>query len=412
MTEEEKVKAEKDALEKVKAAAKTAAEAAVKVAKEENERALKAQKDAFDLIIVDLKKANKDTQDHADELDVKLQSRGEGGVKSFVERLADAIEGVKEELTALSTTKTGTVRLDTKVVGPITSASFGIGVNQGHREAGVNEKAYNKRFIFSLIDTMRGGADSNPLSWVEKKPKDGTAAWTAENATKPGMDWVWNAAEVTAKTLAVTSVVTKQAVQNRSILLNEIRSGLMKELYDVLDKSVIGGTGLGEEINGISKYATPFAAGNFAAKILDANDFDVLRVAVGRVYKANFSATQIVVSVDKATEMDLEKSPTNGHYVLPPFTSANGTVIKGVPVIATNFIGDDEFYVGDFSKYLFNIVEDATIDVGHVNDQFIKNQFTIRLEMAGMGRVKFHDTLAFVKGTFTTAKAAINKPAA
>lgn len=402
MNEEElRLKAEKDALEKVKSTVKT-----------EVETALKAQKTENDLVIAELKAANKATQDHADELDIKLQKGGAGSqTKSFEEVITDALEGVKDELTALGNTKSGSVKIDIKAVGPISSASFGLGVNRGFREAGVNERAYNKPFIFDLIDTMRGGADSNPLSWVEKKPKEGTAQWTAENATKPGMDWVWNTAEVTAKTLAVTSVITKQAVQNRSILLNEVKSGLMKELKDVLEKSVIAGDGTGENINGIAKYATAFVAGTFAGKVQDANIFDVLRIAVGRVSKANFDATYVVVSTDKATEMDLEKSPVSGNYVLPPFTSANGTVIKGVPVLATNFIGDDEFYVGDFSKYLFNIVEDATLDIAYVNDQFLKNQFTVRLEMTGMGRVKFHDTLAFVKGTFTTALAAINEPA-
>jgi HK97 family phage major capsid protein len=92
---------------------------------------------------------------------------------------------------------------------------------------------------------------------------------------------------------------------------------------------------------------------------------------------------------------------------MPPFTSADGTVIKGVRVIETNFVDGDEFIVGDFSRYLFNIVDGLSIEIGYINEQFIKNQFTIRAEMYGMGRVKANEAFAFVKGTFTAAKASL-----
>ena len=107
--------------------------------------------------------------------------------------------------------------------------------------------------------------------------------------------------------------------------------------------------------------------------------------------------------------MDLQKTSQYA-YQFPNFATPDGTIIKGVKVYGTKFLGDDEFLVADTTKYLFNIVEELYIDMNYINDQFIKNQITIRAELMGAGRVKLHETFAFVKGTFNAAQNVINKP--
>ncbi len=84
--------------------------------------------------------------------------------------------------------------------------------------------------------------------------------------------------------------------------------------------------------------------------------------------------------------------------------------VYGLKVYSTNQITDDNFIVGDFKKYLYNQVEPITIEIGLINDDFEKNILRIRGELQGMGRVKAHDTFAFVKGDFSVAKAALEKP--
>jgi HK97 family phage major capsid protein len=256
---------------------------------------------------------------------------------------------------------------------------------------------------------MNGGPGSNPISWVERNPKEGGPAWTLELATKPGMDWTYVRNSAEAQYIAVTTEVTKQALLSMPILQQEIYDLLQNELNNKLEQDIITGSGVAPIIKGIQTYATAFAAGSLAGTIQDPNDFDVLRVAIGQVLKANYFPNAILVSIDTATAMDLTKA-ADGHYVLPPFTTADGTVIKGVRVYASNFIPNDSFIVGDMARYLFNIVEGLTIDVGYINDQFVKNMATLRAELFGMGRVKNHETLAFVKGTFTAAKAALEIP--
>jgi len=76
-------------------------------------------------------------------------------------------------------------------------------------------------------------------------------------------------------------------------------------------------------------------------------------------------------------------------------------------IIGTNHMPTDQFIAGDFTKSLFNWVENITIEIGMINDDFEKNQWRIRGELQGMHRIKEHEKLAFVKGDFSVAKAAM-----
>ena len=366
-------------------------------------------------------------QDMADTMAIKLQNSKGGNnmpAKNIWDSLKEQFEAKKSDLESFVSAKNGTIKLHLKDNVSGTSI-FGDRVIFGLREPGIDKVPFRERFIFNLIQSIQGGVGSNPISWVEQRQvTTGTgvsteAGWVSENGVKPTMKWEWIENKATAETLAATAIVTKQAILNWALLQSEIQNELMRELYDVLDNSVINGDGqptaTGNDIFGIKFYAKDFNVGTIAA-VPDPQNYDVIRAAIAQVRRGGaptdrkrggFNANYVLVSVDQAAEMDLAKSDTDGHYLMPPFTSADGTVIKGVRVIETNFLDGDEFIVGDFSRYLFNIVDGLTIEVGYINDQFIKNQFTIRAEMYGMGRVKANEAFAFVKGDFTSAKAAL-----
>lgn len=334
-------------------------------------------------------------QDMADAMAIKLSNpKINTDVKVNVwDHLKSQFEAQKNELAAFVKEKKGSIKLELKnnVSG---LGIFGDRVIFGLREPGVDKVPFRERFIFNLIQVIQGGAGSNPLSWVEQQQVttgEGVAtaaAWTEESASKPVLKWEYVENKVTAEFIAAAAIVTKQAILNWPLLQNEIQTELMRELYDVLDLAILSGTGTNEPF-GIESYAKAFNVGDIAA-VTDPQNFDVIRAAIAQVRRGGaptdrkrggFNANYVLVSVDQAAEMDLAKSATDGHYLLPPFISQDGTVIKGVRVIETNFIDGDEFIVGDFSKYLFNIVDGLSIEIGYINEQFLKNQFTIRAEM-------------------------------
>ncbi|MGA8761369.1 MAG: phage major capsid protein, partial [Candidatus Sulfotelmatobacter sp.] len=384
---------------------------AVKDAQEKSARTVEAQATEIKTLQTQLAEAATREQKNQDALDALIKKADESAKEQKSDQpsmIRKALNDKEEELKNLANSQGSSVRFQVKAVGPISLAnSFGSDVIRGFREDGISSKPYNPRFILGLVSVMFGGPGSNPISWVNRIPKEGGPAWTLEMAQKPGIDVTYAAESMTAQFLAVYTVVTKQALLSMPILEQEINSLLTNEMLNKLEQDIISGTGVAPIIKGILPYATAFTAGSLAGTVLDANDFDVIRVAIGQVLKANYFPNAVLVSIDTATSMDLTKG-NNGHYVLPPFTTAEGTVVKGVRVYASNFIPDDTFLVGDMTKYLFNFVEGLTIDVGYIDKQFIENMATIRAEIFGMGRVKQHEVLAFVKGTFTAAKAALN----
>ena len=363
----------------------------------------------------------KNLQDMADVMAIKLKQGGNPIAKPMtgMQVLKAQFDEKKADLERFVKDKSGSITLSLK--NNVTDLDvFGDRVIFGLREPGVDKERFRERFIFNLIQTINGGAGSNPLSWVEQQQvTTGTGvatdpAWTAESAEKPVMKWEWVENKVTAEFLAAASIVTKQAILNWPILRAEIEDNLMRELYDVLDNNIINGDGTSNSIYGIDYYAKSFSVGDIEAKT-NVTDFDVIRAAIAQVRRGGaptdrkrggFNPNIGLISVDKAADMDMTKG-TDGHYVLPPFTSSDGSVIKGVRLIETNFVEGDDFIVGDFSRYLFNVVEGLSIEIGYIDKQFLQNQFTIRGEIYGMGRVKANEAFAFVKGNFTDAKIAL-----
>jgi HK97 family phage major capsid protein len=261
---------------------------------------------------------------------------------------------------------------------------------------------------------MSGGPGSNPLSWIERNvhTQAGPPAIVAnptpvaESATKPQLGYQWVEGKISAETIAAIVPVTKQAVYNYPMLEQEIRFELVRRLAGVLQTQIIGGSGVSPNLKGINTYATTFAAGGFALGVQLANEFDVLVAAATQVLQANFVPTAALVSHLSKGQMSMAKT-ADGVYAMPPFVTNGGLEVYGMKIIGTNEMATDQFLVGDFTKSLFNWVENITIEIGMIDDDFAKNQWRIRGELQGMHRIKTHEQTAFVKGDFSVAKAAM-----
>lgn len=314
-------------------------------------------------------------------------------------------EALKTQAEAIKGAVSGPpVRLALKAAETIGSANFGVGVLQGLRMAAVDAMDRNPYFIMNEITVINGGPGSDPFSVIERVAKEGGAANVAENALKPFYDFTYTEKKVNAETIAAIVPVNKQALLKMPLLRSHILEELVAELEEELQKQIILGNGTPPNLTGIKQVATAFNAGGLADQITDANEYDVIRAVAAQVYRNKGRAGVVMVHPDKIALMDLKKGE-DGHYIVPPFTSADGTVVAGVRVRESFELGADEFLGGDLKKYLFNIVEDITIEVGLINDQFQRNQLSVRAEIMGAGLVKAQHTNKLIKGDFTLAKA-------
>lgn len=339
-------------------------------------------------------------------------SQAKGGILAEIKKqLKDNAEAIKE----ISAKGHGVVSLQiNKAAETVDTGNFGTGVIRGLRETEIDRRQMRERTVMNIITIINGGPDSDPLSWLERRPKEGAAAFVTEGSAKPYVDHTWTEGKAAAEFIAVATPVSRKSLTVMSILESEINDILNEELMDALEEYVLRNAGSSSLVNSIWSYAKAFTGATLAGTIEGANEFDVLRAAILQASKGNPSdakhqgriPNRIYVSLDIQAKMDLIKD-AEGRYLLPPFMSADGVRIAGVEVVGTKFLGADEFLVGDFTRYAFNIVAPVDVQVGYINDQFIKNELMIRCEMMGNGRIKYHDTWSFVRGAFTTAKAAL-----
>lgn len=339
-----------------------------------------------------------------------LQNGDAAIVKSFEAELKDYVESNKEQLKGLQENAKGSVNFTMKAAGTMqisTNYTGTIGLTNWDSEfARIQRRQPFMRELVRIITT-----DNMYIAWAEQKNADpGVAGTVAEGATKPQTDF--DIVEATAKVekIAVWIKVSKEALADIKFLQGEINTELRELVALKLDEQILSGDDVSPNLKGILTVAPTFAAvSTLALLVATPNRFDVLMAAVAQISAANFTADAVVINPADYYAMQLTKD-ANGMYLMPPFSSADGMTVAGLRVVANNGVAVGTFLVGDFKKATLAIREDVNIQIGYVNDDFIKNLVTILAEMRAVLFVKSNWVNAFVKGSFATAITAITKP--
>ncbi|MDX5586505.1 MAG: phage major capsid protein [Aureibaculum sp.] len=326
--------------------------------------------------------------------------------KEEVIGLTATLKANKESFQAIKDRKeTG---IEIKVVGDMLESTNITGdVPQAQRLEGLNVIATRQTVIADLIN--RGVATSNVIDWVEQQNKEGVAGGTAEGVLKNQIDYDLVVVSEDLKKRTAYIKASEEILEDVPRMEFEIRNELLREHNLDLDDQILNGDNLGSNLNGIITQSTAFSAVGFANLIPGANYWDVLKVSINQVIVANFIPTSIVMHPTDITNMNLAKG-SDGHYVLPPFTSAEGLQVSGLRVTPSTGIAIDNFLVMDGSRATTWWKNERRIEVGRDGNDFIKNMVTILIESRLLLVIKGNDTGAFVTGDFTTAVAAILKP--
>lgn len=272
-------------------------------------------------------------------------------------------------------------------------------------EAGLTRVQRRSPWLLQIANTF-------PIStmyaqWAEQANQDGDAGETGEGSAKNQIDFDWVEKSQKVEKLTAYIKVSKEALADLPGLQNEIDTELRTEVLLAADAALLNGDGSSPSLNGILNQDTAYSAGAFAATIPDANRFDVLRTAIAQVVAANFMPNYILLHPDDVAAMDLTKSATDGHYVMPPFKSANGLVISGVTILENTGQTVDKFTVGDFTKFNVRVRQGMTVDIGLDGNDFTNNLVTILGEVRLVSYIKANHTAAFVSGDFSDAITAL-----
>lgn len=369
-------------------------------------------------VLKDLEDQNKELEDSLKAQGIVLAKLQEEGTPAKAQSLSNLIrKGLNDKAEALKSMKNSESRnnvliqikaaTDMTIGGTAPNVLANAQIPQADRESGITRVVRRSPFILQLVNT--GTIMSNLWEWVQQVNPDGDAAMTAEGAKKAQIDF--DLALASAKVQKVTAFIkaSKEMLDDVELIRSEIDQELIEKINLKIDEQLLIGDGSGENLTGILQNATAFTAGSFATSVKEPNNADVLRVAINQIHTAQFMPNYILMHPSDVTAMELEKA-SDGHYILPPFRSVDGTNIKGIPVIENTGVTEGDFLVGDFTKSGVRFREGLTLNVGFENDDFTKNFVTILAEARLVHRVKSNHYAAFVTGDFTAAKLLIQAP--
>ena len=374
-----------------------------KATKEDIEKAVSELRDAQMEQMKNLNEALKEIG-----LSIKANKEGnstvkESSIKEALKSNSDAIKTLKDNRDAQW------VKMTVKAVGTMLESAnvSGGNVPVEQRIQGLNAIASRRIRLMDLVS--RGKATSNLISWVYQSGKEGTAGGTAEGATKNQIDFnLVVASQVVVKRSAFIKVSTEM-LDDIDFIESEINNELLRELNKDVELTAYSGDGTAPAMNGVRTTGTAFAAGDFALAIDNANEADVLVVAINQIAIAEQPEPTAILMhpTDVAKLLVIKVSATDKRYVERLQMIAGQLSLDGIPIVKTTLVTAGTYLVGAFNLATLYDLGTLSIEMGLDGNDFTKNLRTIIAEYRGAMVVKNNDRTAFVKGTFSTDKAAL-----
>lgn len=235
-------------------------------------------------------------------------------------------------------------------------------------------------------------------------PED--AAPVAEAGTKPETTATLGVATAPVRTLAVWQPVTEQMLQDVPNIANLLNNRMLYQLGRLEEKQMMYGSGSGQNLQGI---LTLGGVPSITRTVTDTTNLDRIRIGITDVLVAEYEPNAVLIHPVDWEAIVLLKA-TDDKYIWTVVTDAQTgrSRVWGLDVVETTAMKNPAstqrfMLVGDFrmGATLWDR-QQAAAQVGWINDQFITNQRTLRVEE----RLAFgvHAPLAFAK--YETAVAA------
>jgi hypothetical protein len=372
-----------------------------------------------------IKNMNEVVTKHGNEINKLVKREGNDRiVKSIDEIVAENAEAIQKMASADKGDRFK-LRIKADVQKTIVNMATNVDSTMGYRVPGMGQIATRNLVMDKIFTTVSLNeaevAESNGVvRYMDVENETNNAAETAESAAKPEAAIDWKERSADFRVIANTIPVTRQAYRRLGFVASEIDRLLRKNHALRKDLQLWSGDGIAPNIKGIYTYTTAATLANLPnyQGLVDANLYDL--IANLRVYVANksdstgaqskYNPNVVLMNPADVLKYKLAKA-ADGHYILPPFISADGKVIDGCTVIETPVVTANTMALGDSSYPTIYQSEDVVIEMGFINDQFTKNQWTIRAEQELLLLVRNADLGAFTKITdINAAIEALQKP--
>lgn len=362
-----------------------------------------------------IKEINEALEAHGLELQKHNYSGGsQDGFKAIL-HVAFKRSGLQDEIKTVFANRHGSIEI--KAVGDITTGNVttDTGGNAILDMLNADEIA-DIRLQMPFIEDYANVTNTNKpvYTYVDYIPGEGDMTFLGEGDTKQQLDLDVVVRTESPVKAAGYEILTEESITDIPRMESNARGLLLRKYLLKRQNGILFGDGIGDNPLGVTKLAAAFNPDSWVgAKVVDPNLHDVVvavanEIATKQAYTDDIEYFPNVAFINPGDFAALRLSKDkNGQYIFPSFTLYNEQTINGIKIVPKNKIPAGYILMGDFKK--LNIVNYVaySIRIGWINDQFIKNLFT----MLGEGRfyvyVKNLDQRAFIYDTIANVVAGI-----
>lgn len=387
------------------------------VRKDEIEKAVKPVKED----VAAIKTSQEDSAKDVSAIKEELRSIGEQ-VKSNTSGMWDNVAEVVEKHITENHEKIksafkmhGKFELDSEVmkaVGIVTTANGTLPValpaNYAAERMGVPNVRLRRPNLLDYVNTYNTNQKSLP--YIEAVPGEGDFAVVAEGASKPQLDIDWVTRWAEPQKFAGWIKVTEEAIEDiprlRDLIVNYLR-----EKHDLFKESQVYAA--------INTAATAFVTtGGVAGTVVMPTIMDVVNALQLQIINTpnytdepDFFGDVVLMNVVDFYKYFGAAKDTFGRPLFEKGYQGGRTFnYNGFTFVATTRVTAGNIILMDSTKVDVTTYSPYRVEIGWVNDDFIKNQFVILGESRGHIVIKNHDKRAFVKGSIATILTAITAP--
>ncbi len=367
--------------------------------------------------IKNAKPENYDTliQEHADLMAEVKALKETGTSKSEGHKTLDdaLMAAFKEKATeideAVKNGQKAPIKITVKTVGVMSLAST---IEAGSTQVSITEdtgivSTIRKRELTYLAEVSVGRIGTSRAMWIEETDEEGTPIMIAEGATKTQLDVQYVEQTMSVKKIAVFGKVTTELMADLPQLISYIKNNLMKRMDIVMENQLFSGNGVGDNLKGLSEYATAFTGGSLALSVDTPNELDVLEAIALQVKEAFGIASGVFIHPSTMAKIKLLKDENKRPLWKDYVTIQGEMVISGMKIIETTAVTAGNFIGGDLSVVNVLIRSELGVQIGLDGSDFTKNLKTMLLEKRLVQFVSGNDLAVIVDGDFATAKTAI-----
>jgi len=322
-------------------------------------------------------------------------------IKSFRQSLAD--QEVAKKLADLRATGSATskltleVPLNLKVANMTNTNNLSSGLPKYDWIPGVSKTQDEAPFLSNLIQKF--ATTSNTIYYINRTARTTAAAAVTPGNALPQTDYTYAGATAAVLDYGAYTKIHQNMLDDNDFVAGQLDAELPWDVMHVFDAAIMTGI-----LSGATAFAAPAA---YANKIVEANNYDVIRAAINQARRNNCYPDAVFVHTDDYAMMEMTKTST-GEYVTPLFFQAQGIRISNVPVYPNNTITSGTYVVCSLNRTYLAMRQNLVMEFGLDDTDFTLRMVTARAYVRGVYVKSTQAALGFVSSTFDDAKTALN----